>query len=73
MDLMVKLLDDGSAQTKASLPSCNFTSCKEATIQQKHLFPPVSSHRVKKQQFYANPFGSYLLNFGEKKYSVGMN
>jgi len=40
---------------------------------QKHPFPPVSLHRVKKQQFYANPLGSYPLNFGEKKYLVGMN
>ena len=32
MDLTEKLPDECSAQTKASLSSCKFTSCKEATI-----------------------------------------
>jgi len=54
MDLIEKLPDECSAQTKAFISS-------------------VSLHRVKKQQFCANPLGSYPLNFGKKKYLVGMN
>ena len=45
----------------------------ECSAQTKTSLSPVSLHRVKKQQFYANPLGSYPLNFSEKKYLVGMN
>ena len=58
MDLTEKLPDECSAQTKASLSSCKFTSCKEATILCQSLrFAPTKFRR--KEIFSADELRTY--------------